>query len=50
LGLVAPWQVESVALKPKEREIEVRVTFAATLWACPQCQQRMEVHDYEERR
>lgn len=50
LGLVAPWQVESVALKPKEREIEVRVTFAETLWACPQCQKRMEVHDYEERR
>ena len=41
LGLVAPWQVESVALKPKEREIEVRVTFAETLWACPQCQKRM---------
>ena len=50
LGLVAPWQVESVALKPKEREIEVRVTFAETLWACPQCQKRMAVHDYEERR
>ena len=50
LGLVVPWQVESVALKPKEREIEVRVTFAETLWACPQCQKRMEVHDYEERR
>jgi transposase len=26
------------------------VTFAETLWACPQCQKRMEVHDYEERR
>src|SRR5665647_809081 len=50
LGLVAPWQVESVTLKQKEREIEVRVTFAETLWACPQCQKRMEVHDYEERR
>jgi transposase len=50
LGLIAPWQVESVALKPKEREIEVRVTFAETLWACPQCEQRMEIHDYDERR
>jgi len=50
LGLVAPWQVESVALKPKEREIEVRVAFGETLWACSQCQQRMEIHDYEERR
>lgn len=50
LGLVAPWQVESVALKPKEREIEVRVTFAETIWGCPQCGQRMEIHAYEERR
>jgi len=50
LGLVAPWQVESVTLKPKEREIEVRVSFAATLWGCPECQGRMHIHDYEERR
>ena len=42
--------MESVTLKPREREIEVRVGFAATLWGCPQCQQRMQVHDYEERR
>ena len=50
LGLVAPWQVESVTLKPKEREIEVRVACAETHWACSQCGQRMEIHDYEERR
>ena len=50
LGLVAPWQVEKVTLKPKEREIEVRVAFAETLWACPHCEQRMQIHDYEERR
>ncbi len=50
LGLVAPWQVESVTLKPKEREIEVRVACAETHWACSQCEQRMEIHDYEERR
>lgn len=50
LGLVAPWQVESVTLKPKEREIEVRVACTETHWACSQCQQRMEIHDYEERR
>jgi transposase len=50
LGLVAPWRVESVSLKPKEREIEVRVGFAETLWGCPQCQERMQIHDYEERR
>ena len=50
LGLVGPWRVESVTLKAKEREIEVRVGYAETLWGCPQCQERMEVHDYEERR
>lgn len=50
LGLVEPWRVESVTLKPKEQEIEVRVSFAETLWGCPQCQERMQIHDYEERR
>ena len=50
LGLVEPWRVESVTLKPQAREIEVRVGFADTLWGCPQCQQRMQIHDYEERR
>lgn len=50
LGLVAPWQVDSVTLKTKEQEIEVRVGFADTLWGCPQCQARMQIHDYEERR
>jgi len=50
LGLVEPWVVESVTLKPKEQEIEVRVGFADTLWGCPQCQERMHIHDYEERR
>ena len=50
LGLVAPWRVESVSLKTQEQELEVRVGFADTLWGCPQCQKRMEIHDYEERR
>jgi transposase len=50
LGLVEPWRVESVALKPEVREIEVRVSFTETLWGCPQCQERMQIHDYEERR
>ena len=50
LGLVEPWRVEGVTLKAKEREIEVRVGFAETLWGCPQCQERMQIHDYEERR
>jgi len=50
LGLVAPWQVEGVTLKPTERQVEVRVGFADTVWGCPQCQKRMQIHDYEERR
>ena len=50
LGLVEPWVVEGVTLKPKEQEIEVRVGFADTIWGCPQCQKRMQIHDYEERR
>jgi len=50
LGLVEPWRVESVTLKPTEQEIEVRVGLADTLWGCAQCQKRMQIHDYEERR
>lgn len=47
LGLVEPWRVESVTLKAQAQEIEVRVGFSATLWGCPQCQKRMQIHDYE---
>jgi transposase len=50
LGLSAPWRVESVTLKTQEKKIEVRVGYADTLWGCPQCGQRMVIHDYEERR
>jgi transposase len=50
LGLPVPWRVEAVALKVAAREVEVRVGYADTLWGCPECQQRMHVHDYEERR
>jgi len=50
LALTAPWRVESVKLNVAEKEVEVRVGYAETLWACPQCQQRMHIHDYEERR
>lgn len=50
LGLQEPWRVEQVALKVAAREVEVRVGCPDTLWGCPECQQRMHVHDYEERR
>jgi transposase len=50
LGLGEPWRVERVTLKPQEREIEVWVGFGETHWGCPECQQRMQIHDYQERR
>ena len=50
LGLTEPWRVEQVTLNVPAREVEVRVGYTATLWGCPECQQRMHVHDYEERR
>ena len=50
LGLTVPWRVDEVKLKPKEQEIEVRVSYADTIWGCPECQQRMVIHDFEERR
>lgn len=49
-GLVAPWPVASVTLKPTARESEVRVALGETLWACPQGAQRMPIHASEERR
>ena len=50
LGLAVPWRVDEVKMKSKEQEIEVRVSFADAIWGCPECQQRMVIHDYEERR
>lgn len=50
LGLVAPWHVEQVALKLNERQIEVQVGCQDQVWGCPQCGERMHVHEYKERR
>jgi transposase len=50
LGLSEPWRVESVKLNVAEEEVEVRVRCTETLWGCPHCQQRMPIHDWEERR
>ena len=41
LGLTEPWRVAQVTLKITAREVEVRIGYAATLWGCPECQQRM---------
>ena len=50
LGLTEPWRVEQVTLKISAREVEVRVGYTEARWGCPQCQQRMHIHAYEERR
>jgi transposase len=50
LGLTEPWHVENVTMNLKAQEIEVRIACHETVWGCPQCQHRMHVHDYEERR
>ena len=50
LGLVEPWTVKNVTLKPKEKEVEVEVICTETVWGCPQCGKRMHVHDWEQRR
>ena len=50
LGLSGAWQVTDVTLDVKERTVEVRVECQESVWGCPQCQQRMQVASYEERR
>ena len=50
LGLEHPWRVESVRMDRKAGEIEVTVECVEQVWGCPQCHQRMHIHDYEERR
>ncbi len=50
LGLQQPWKVEAVNLKVAEQQIEVRVACQETVWGCPQCGQRMHIHEWEERR
>jgi transposase len=50
LGLEEPWQVKHVTLKPKEQEVEVEVACTEKVWGCPECGQRMHVHEWERRR
>ena len=50
LGLTPPWRVAGVTLKKDLRQIEVEVVCDETVWACPECQQRMHVHGSERRR
>ena len=50
LGLQPPWSVQSVTLKKEAGEIEIEVACAETVWGCPECGQRMHVHESERRR
>jgi len=50
LGLVEPWVVKNVTLKPKEQEVEVEVECMETCWGCSQCARRMHIHEWERRR
>lgn len=50
LGLKAPWHVSDVQLDLAAQEIMIWVDCDDAVWACPECHQRMHVHQYEERR
>ena len=50
LGLEKPWFVEEVKLEISEQEVEVVVACRDQNWACPECRQRMHVHEWKERR
>ena len=50
LGLQAPWRVEAVRLAVEAGEIAVRVVCTEDTWGCPHCQQRMHIHEWDQRR
>ena len=50
LGLVEPWRVKGVTLRREAREVEVQVACVEQVWGCPECAQRMHLHEWEERR
>lgn len=50
LGLAEPWQVKRVSLNREARNVEIQVECTETVWACPECSQRMHVHRWETRR
>lgn len=50
LDLKAPWRVKDVELRLKEGEVVVRVEADDTEWGCPECGERMHLHDWAVRR
>ena len=50
LGLEAPWEVESVKLDKKLKEVLVKVRCEQTVWACPDSRERVHIHGWTTRR
>lgn len=50
LGLSEPWVVTAVSLRLEAREVEVVVECTEQVWGCPECGQRMHIHQWEQRR
>jgi transposase len=50
LGLAEPWRVKQVTLDGQSGEVRIGVECTETIWGCPQCGERMQVHDWERRR
>ncbi len=49
LGLSEPWYVTGVRLDIPEQMVEVTVAVREQVWGCPQCANRMHVHQWESR-
>jgi len=50
LGLEEPWKVKAVNLDVKAGEVVVDVECTTEVWGCPQCGERMHIHERETRR
>ena len=49
LGLTKPWHVVEVVLSLEKGEVLVRVEAKETKWGCPECSERMHVHEWKTR-
>lgn len=51
LGDTSPWRVDSVRLDAKALTVEVFLSVdSKTLWACPECRERMHIKEWRTRR
>ena len=50
LGDLSPWRVVNVELRVKERVVEVTLDCEPTVWACPECHERAEIHEWTTRK